>query len=76
MTDEAKTEAEKPAGDKADWNTPKPDVIPRPTYAPAAMAFGLTFFFWGFVTSPVVFLVGVLIVAAALANWIREMRHE
>jgi hypothetical protein len=59
-----------------DWSRAKPDVIPRPTYAPAAMAFGLTLFFWGLVTSPVVLGVGLVVVVASLAAWIREMRHE
>jgi hypothetical protein len=59
-----------------DWNEPKPAVIPRPTYFPAAMAFGLTFLLWGLVTSPVLLLVGLLVVVVSLAGWIGEMRHE
>ena len=51
-------------------------MIPRPTYSPAAMAFGLTLFFWGLVTSPVVLGVGLLVVVVALIGWIGEMRHE
>ena len=59
-----------------DWTKPKPDVIPRPTYFPAAMAFGLTFSLWGLVTSPVVLGVGLVVVALSLGGWIGEMRHE
>ncbi len=59
-----------------DWSKPKPETIPRPTYFPAAMAFGLTFFLWGLVTSPVVLAVGVLVVVVSLIGWIGEMRHE
>jgi hypothetical protein len=59
-----------------DWSKPKPDTIPRPTYFPAAMAFGLTFLLWGIVTSPVVLGVGGVVIALSLVGWIREMRHE
>jgi hypothetical protein len=61
---------------KENWNQPRPATIPRPTAAPAAMAFGLTFFFWGLISSPVVLAAGIALVIFALAAWIREMRHE
>jgi hypothetical protein len=61
---------------KEDWNTPRPEVIPRPTYLPAAMAFGITLFLWGLVTSPVVLGMGLLVFAFSLAGWIGEMRHD
>jgi hypothetical protein len=71
---DTKTEARAPEMDpRADWTVPKPDVVPRPTYAPAAMAFGITFFFWGLVTSPVVLVVGLVIFAVSLRGWVREM---
>lgn len=60
----------------ADWTIPRPEAIPRPTFAPAALAFGITIFFWGFVTSPVLLAVGLLVMAAALTLWVREMRHD
>ncbi|MGO8994513.1 MAG: hypothetical protein ACLQVI_14435 [Polyangiaceae bacterium] len=60
----------------ADWNKAKPDVIPRPTYWPAAMAFGLTLLLWGLVTSPVVLGVGFSVIVVSLIGWIGEMRHE
>ena len=50
--------------------------LPRPTYAPAAMALGIAFLFWGMVTSVVVLAAGGLLVIAALAAWVGEMRHE
>lgn len=53
-----------------------PEELPRPTYAPAAMALGIAFLFWGMVTSVVVLGAGGLLVVAALAAWIGEMRHE
>ena len=61
---------------RADWNKPKPDVIPRSTYWPATMALALTLLLWGFVTSPVVLGFGLLMVALSLVGWVGEMRHE
>jgi hypothetical protein len=60
----------------ADWSVPLPAEIPRPTYMPATMAFGITFFLWGFVTSPVLLGVGFLVMVAALVGWIGEMRRD
>lgn len=61
---------------RAGWNKPKPDVIPRPTAWPAAMALGITLLAWGLITSPVILGVGVALFAASLAGWIGEIRHE
>jgi len=58
------------------WGTPKPATIPRPTYAPAGLAFGITFLFWGFITSPIVGVAGFVVTAASLYAWIREMRQS
>jgi hypothetical protein len=57
-------------------NDAPPEGLSRPTFAPAAMALGIGFFFWGLVTSVVVFGAGVLFIVASLAAWIGEMRHE
>ncbi len=61
---------------REDWNAPLPVFIPRPTYFPAALAFGITFLFWGLVTSPVVLVVGLAMAAVAVGGWVREMRHD
>lgn len=53
-----------------------PTYTPRPTFFPAGLAFGTAFIFWGLITSVVVLSVGLCIFAAALAGWIREIRHE
>jgi hypothetical protein len=37
---------------------------------------GVTFFFWGLITSWVIILVGAGLFAASLAGWITEIRHE
>ena len=53
----------------------QPDAIPRPTYFPAAMAFGLTLFFWGLVSSSVVLGTGIVLIVVSLIGWIGELRH-
>jgi hypothetical protein len=58
------------------WNRPKPDVVPRPTSWPAALALGIALLGWGLITSPVVFGVGLLVFVVSLAGWIGEVRHE
>jgi len=58
------------------WSVPRPERIPRSTPWPAFLALGLTFFAWGFVTSPIVLGVGLVLFLVALAGWIGEIRHE
>lgn len=59
-----------------DWKPLPEGILPRPTYFPAGLAMGTTFLFWGFVTSWVIFAVGISLFTAALAGWITEIRHE
>jgi hypothetical protein len=61
---------------RAGWNVPKPDVIPRPTSWPPAMALGIALLGWGFITSPIVLCVGLLVFVTSLVGWIGEIRHE
>ena len=58
------------------WSEAWPTEIPRPTFYPAAMAFGVTLLLWGFITSPVLLAVGGIVLLVALAGWIGEIRHE
>ena len=58
------------------WNVPSPDVIPRPTAWPPAMALGIALVGWGLITSGIIFGIGVIVFAVALVGWIQEMRHE
>jgi hypothetical protein len=60
----------------AGWEPLPDERLPRPTYFPAGLAMGTTLFFWGLITSRVVFLAGVGLFIAALAGWISEIRHE
>jgi hypothetical protein len=68
--------SEKPPEPREGWNRPKPDVIPRPTAWPPALALAVTLLAWGLITSPVVLAVGVILFAVSLVGWIQEIRHE
>lgn len=59
-----------------DWNDAEPAHIPRPTYWPAVLSFGVTFALWGIVTSWIISAVGVGIFVFSLAGWIKEIVHE
>ncbi|MGI8435849.1 MAG: cytochrome c oxidase subunit 4 [Chthoniobacterales bacterium] len=59
-----------------DWEALPPERLPRPNYFPSGLAMGTAFFFWGFVTSPVILAVGGGLFVASLAGWISEMRRE
>ncbi|MEZ4446297.1 MAG: hypothetical protein R3B72_44880 [Polyangiaceae bacterium] len=61
---------------RADFRPARPATIPRPTPWPLAMAFGITFFAAGFLTSPIVLGVGATAFVIALGGWISEIRHE
>lgn len=71
MTPE-KPETNAPPG----WNLARPRKLARPTFWPAALALAITLLFWSLVTSRVIALVGIILFAAALAGWIREICHE
>ena len=58
------------------WSQPKPEILPRPTYWPAAMALGITFLFWGLVASPAISVIGLTLFGIALAGWIGEWLRE
>jgi hypothetical protein len=61
---------------KPNWKRLEHEHLPRPTYFPAGLAMGVTFIFWGLITSWVILAVGVALFIAALAGWITEIRHE
>ena len=56
--------------------TPKPDVLPKPTYWPAILALGVTLLAWGVVTSALLSLLGLGISIVAVIRWIGDIRHE
>jgi hypothetical protein len=58
------------------WVRARPEHIPRPTYWPAVMAFGVTFALWGLINIWIVSVVGLVIMAIATGGWMVEWRHE
>jgi len=60
----------------ADWNPPKPEILAKPTWSPAALAFGITLTAWGLITSAIVLAIGLVIVIGSLAAWIGDICHE
>lgn len=60
----------------ADSDEAPHQALPRPTYAPAAMALGITFLLGGLVTSVVVLGAGAALIVASIIGWIGDMRHE
>ena len=61
---------------KEGWNRPKPEVLPEPTWWPAALALGSTLLAWGLITSFIVLLIGFVTFVIALVGWIGDIRHE
>jgi hypothetical protein len=70
MPDEQSTDAH------PNWDPLPAEHLPRPTYFPAGLAMGVTFLFWGLISSLVILLVGLVLFAASLAGWITELRYE
>lgn len=60
----------------AGWEPLAPERLPRPTFFPAGLAMGTTLIFWGLITSWVILFGGAALFIAALAGWLREIRHE
>jgi hypothetical protein len=58
------------------WTACPAEVLPPPTASPAMFAFGVTLLAWGVVSSFVVSLVGVALLALSLLHWIGEIAHD
>ena len=65
-----------PAPLRPGWSRPKPAYLVKPTYWPMVLALGIAFLLWGLISNPFVSTVGLVLFVLALANWIRELRHE
>jgi hypothetical protein len=61
------------AGTRDDWVSPPEQTIPQPTYAPAGMALGIAFIFFGLVTSYLFCAAGAVLMAISLKSWIGGM---
>lgn len=57
------------------WNRPQPEHIPRPTYWPLVLALGITFLFWGLISTWLISAIGLVVFGVALTGWIGELRH-
>ncbi|HEY9001279.1 MAG TPA: hypothetical protein VIM89_07990 [Mucilaginibacter sp.] len=57
-------------------NAASPHSLPKPTYWPFFLALGMTFIFWGLLTTWVILLAGFLVLATSLYGWINILRHE
>lgn len=54
----------------------QPQNLPRPTYWPFFMAFGVVCLFWGILTNWVVSAVGLILFGISLAGWISDIFNE
>jgi len=63
-------------GLRAGWHRPEHMELPRPTYWPAVMAFGILLLAWGLVTTLLISGVGLVLFALALAGWIGALRYD
>ena len=54
----------------------QPEELPKPTIWPLTLAFGVVFLFWGFVTSLVITITGIVIIAVAVTGWISDMEPK
>ena len=52
----------------------RPEEMPKPTLWPIVLAFGIVFFFWGFLTSFIISGVAIVIVVFGLTGWIEEFK--
>lgn len=69
------THAARPTQPRPGWQLVEREPLPRPTYWPAALAFGLTLLAWGIATTWIIASIGGAVIVAALAGWIGELRH-
>lgn len=65
-----------PAAPPSVWTDLPAEHLPTPTFWPAGLGLGITFVFWGLISSWVVFAVGVVLFVGSLAGWIVDLRHE
>ena len=52
------------------------EVMPRPTYAPAAMSMGVMMLVWGILTYWTMSLAGAGLLVWALSSWMNEVCQE
>ena len=52
----------------------KPEKLPHPTLWPIILAFGIVFFFWGFLTSLIISGVALVVTITGIIGWIEEFK--
>jgi hypothetical protein len=53
-----------------------PEILPESTYWPVILSFGTSLLVWGFLTSLILSVAGVLFIGISLAGWISELNNE
>ncbi len=51
-----------------------PEKLPKATFWPIFLAFSVIFFFWGFITSFIITLVGLSLIGISIFGWIMELK--
>ncbi|QDT41553.1 hypothetical protein Pan241w_16160 [Gimesia alba] len=54
--------------------TEEPEM--RPTYAPAALAMGITFMSWGILTHWSMSVIGIMVIVGAVWSWMHEIHSS
>jgi hypothetical protein len=62
-------------GETSGWSTPLPEKTPPPTYVPAFLALGITFLFFGVVSSYVFSAAGFVLMVVSISKWVGELLH-
>jgi hypothetical protein len=60
----------------AGWNSPKPAIIPAPTYWPFVLSLGATLVGLGVLTSHIITATGTVLFIFATIKWIGELSSE
>jgi hypothetical protein len=58
------------------WNACAVEPLPAPTPSPVLLAFGLSLFAWGLVSSLVLVFIGGALFFHSLWHWIGEIVHD
>ena len=67
---------ENETGNSAEWNIPKPAVIPPPTYWPFVLSVGAMLMGLGVLTSNIITATGAVLFIFAITKWIGELSGE
>ncbi len=63
-----------PDAEYAGWSAPL-DEVPHPTYWPTVLALSLTLIGFGFVTSIIISVVGLVLLGLSLGGWIGDLHN-